>query len=60
MLSACKTTITFFDDDLVLGSKQHNRPLFVTGYIREQKVKRILVDGGSTVNIMHKSTMNDL
>jgi len=34
--------------------------LFVTGYIREQKVKRILVDGGSAVNIMPKSTMQDL
>jgi len=58
--AGCNTTITFFNDDLLLGSKPHNRPLFVTGYIRKQKVKRILVDGGSAVNIMPKSTMNDL
>jgi len=32
----------------------------VTGYIKEQKVRRILVDGGSAINIMPKSTMNDL
>jgi len=32
----------------------------VIGYIREQKVRRILVDRGSFVNIMPKSTMNDL
>ena len=57
---ACNTTITFSDDDLLLCSKPHNNPLFVTGYIREQKVKRILVDGGSVVNIMPKSIMNDL
>ena len=56
----CNTTITFSDDDLLLGSKPHNHPLFVTGYIREQRVKRILVDGGSAINIMPKSTMNDL
>ena len=56
---ACNITITFIDDDLV-GSKPHNHPLFVTGYIREQKVKRILVDRGSAVNIMPKSTMNYL
>jgi len=31
----CNMTITFSDDDLLLGSKPHNRPLFVTGYIRE-------------------------
>jgi len=58
--AACNTTNTFSDDDLLLGSKPHNRPLFVTGYIREQKVKRILVDGGSAVNIIPKSTMHDL
>ena len=52
--------MSFIDDDLLLGSKPHNRPLFVTGYVRGQKVKRILVHGGSAVNIMPKSTMNDL
>jgi len=25
------TTITFTDDDLLLGSKPHNYPLFITG-----------------------------
>jgi len=54
------TAITFTDDDLLLGSKPHNRPLFMTGYIREQKVKRILVDEGSAINIMPKSAMNEL
>jgi len=54
------TAVSFTDEDLLLGSKPHNRPLFVTGYIRGQKVKRILVDGGSAINIMPKSTMNDL
>ena len=37
--TACNTAITFSDDDLLLDSKPHNHPLFVTGYIREQKVK---------------------
>ena len=32
----------------------------MTGYIREQKVKHILVDGGLAVNIMPKSTTNEL
>ena len=58
--AACNMTITFSDDELLLGSKPYNRPLFVTGYIKEQKVKRILVDGGSAINIMPKSTMHDL
>jgi len=58
--AAYNTTITFSDGDLLQGSKLHNCPLFVTGYISEQRVKRILIDGGSAVNIMPKSTMNDL
>jgi len=57
--AACNIAITFMDDDLLLGSKLHNHPIFLTDYIREQKV-RILVDGGSIVNIMPKSTTNDL
>ena len=29
------SSIIFTDDDRLLGSKIHNRPLFVTGYIQE-------------------------
>ncbi|CAA0821924.1 Unknown protein, partial [Striga hermonthica] len=29
--------VTFTDEDLMLGSKPHNSPLFVTGYTREKK-----------------------
>ncbi|XP_074308174.1 uncharacterized protein LOC141643048 [Silene latifolia] len=52
--------LAFSDEDLLLGSKLHNRPLFVSGYIREKKVGCILVDGGSAVNIMPKATMEEL
>jgi len=31
------TAVSFTDDDLLLGSKPHNRPLFVIGYIRGPK-----------------------
>ena len=58
--ASCNTAVTFTDGDLLLGSKPHNRPLFVASYIKEQKVDRILVDGGLAVNIMPKSTMHDL
>ena len=46
--TACNTaiTFTFTDDDLLLCSKPHNQPLFVTAYIREKKVKCVLLDGG--------------
>ncbi|KAL0447773.1 UNVERIFIED_CONTAM: hypothetical protein Slati_1905200 [Sesamum latifolium] len=44
------SAMTFTDEDLLLGSKPHNRPLFVTCYAREQKVNRILIDGGSAAS----------
>ncbi|CAL8168343.1 unnamed protein product [Prunus armeniaca] len=53
-------SITFTDEDLLLGSKPHNRPFFMSGYVREQKLSRMLVDGGSAVNVMPKSTMMKL
>ncbi|KAK4394192.1 hypothetical protein Sango_1890000 [Sesamum angolense] len=51
----CMSRITLTDEDLFLGSKPHNRPLFVTGYVYEQKcfkycyngiVKKVLGDRG--------------
>ncbi|KAL0313480.1 UNVERIFIED_CONTAM: hypothetical protein Sradi_5747300 [Sesamum radiatum] len=33
----CMSTITFTDEDLLLGSKPHNRPLFVAGYDVDKK-----------------------
>ncbi|KAL0456250.1 UNVERIFIED_CONTAM: hypothetical protein Slati_0964200 [Sesamum latifolium] len=56
----CMSIITFIDKDLLLGSKPHNRPLFVAGYVREQKVNRILIDGGSAVNILPLRILKEL
>ncbi|KAL0405353.1 UNVERIFIED_CONTAM: hypothetical protein Slati_3849200 [Sesamum latifolium] len=56
----CMTSITFIDEDLLLGSRPHNRPLFMAGYAREQKVNRILIDGGSVVNILPLRTLKEL
>ncbi|KAL0283538.1 UNVERIFIED_CONTAM: hypothetical protein Sangu_2883000 [Sesamum angustifolium] len=54
------SSMTFTDEDLLLGSKPHNRPLFVTCYARDQKVNYILINGGSTVNILPLRTMKEL
>ncbi|KAL0290627.1 UNVERIFIED_CONTAM: hypothetical protein Sangu_2566300 [Sesamum angustifolium] len=56
----CMSTITLTNEDLLLGSKPHNRPLFITGYVREQKVNRILIDGGSAVNILPLRILKEL
>ncbi|XP_074315122.1 uncharacterized protein LOC141651303 [Silene latifolia] len=57
---SCNAALTFSNEDLLLGSKPHNRPLYVSGYIRGQKVNIILIDGGSGVNLMPKATMKEL
>jgi len=57
---SCNMAVSFTGDDVLLRSKPHNCPLFVIGYIQGQKVKCILADGCSAINIMFKSTMNDL
>lgn len=45
-------SITFADDDLLLGMTEHNRPLYVMGIIDNAKINRILIDPGSSINIM--------
>ncbi|KAM2645653.1 hypothetical protein EV1_019177 [Malus domestica] len=57
---AAQDAIHFTNEDLLLGSKPHNHPLFVSGYVREHKVNRMLMDGGSAINIMPKSTMTTI
>ncbi|KAM1845078.1 hypothetical protein ACFX13_019412 [Malus domestica] len=57
---AAHDTINFTNEDLLLGSKPHNRPLFVSGYVKEHKVNRMLVDGGSAINIMPRSTITTI
>ncbi|KAL0310136.1 UNVERIFIED_CONTAM: hypothetical protein Sangu_2457000 [Sesamum angustifolium] len=54
------STITFTDEDLLLGSKRHNHPLFIAGYVREQKVNRIWIDRGSAVNILPLRILKEL
>ena len=56
----CCDKMTFVDEDLLLGSKPHNQPLFVSGYTRGERVSRILIDDGSAINIMPKGTMRRL
>ncbi|XP_051142237.1 uncharacterized protein LOC127259136 [Andrographis paniculata] len=52
--------ITFTDEDLMLGSKPHNRLLLVVGYIHEQRISRIFLDGGAAVNVLPLYTLQQL
>ena len=49
--------VFFTDKDLLLGITEHNRPLYVIGFSQGISVKRILVDPGSSVNIITLQTL---
>ncbi|GAA0174419.1 hypothetical protein LIER_27812 [Lithospermum erythrorhizon] len=44
--------ITFTDGDLPQEDGTHNKPLYVSGYVNEIRINRMLVDRGSAVNIL--------
>uniref|UniRef100_J3MCF0 RNA-directed DNA polymerase n=1 Tax=Oryza brachyantha TaxID=4533 RepID=J3MCF0_ORYBR len=49
--------VTFTDEDLLLGSKKHNRPLLMYGQIDDLSINRIMVDGGSAINLLPLRTL---
>lgn len=53
-------TITFEDIDRYSNDPIHNRPLFIIGYIDNQPMSRIMIDGGSTINILPAKTLDYL
>ena len=50
--SECFALITFMDDYLQPGLIKHNRPLFISGYLNGLEITRIMIDGGSAVNLL--------
>ncbi|XP_020410272.1 uncharacterized protein LOC109946528 [Prunus persica] len=56
--ASCLAAITFGEDDLLLGSRFHNRPLYVTGEVGGTTINRILLDCGSAVNIIPLKTLH--
>lgn len=53
----CDQTITFTDENLLLGNTEHNRPLFVSGDLAGERINRIMLDLGSAVNILPLKTL---
>lgn len=48
----CLALITFTDDYLQPGLIKHKRPLFISGYLNGLEITRIMIDGGSAVNLL--------
>jgi len=56
----CLTVVTFDDSDFQAETADHNRPLFITGKIGGEEVYRVMVDGGSAINLMPKRMLAQL
>jgi len=56
----CTIKISFNDENLLLGSKLHNRPILIKWYIIENMFNCILMDDSSTINILPLKIMKEL
>ena len=53
-------SITFNDEDLLLGNKKHNRPLLMFGEIDDLPINRIMIDGGLAINLLPLRTLKKI
>ncbi len=53
-------SMTFTEEDLLLGNKKHNRPLLMYGEIDDLPTNRIMVDGGSAINLLPLRTLKKI
>ncbi|TYH76823.1 hypothetical protein ES332_D04G113400v1 [Gossypium tomentosum] len=56
----CLALITFTEDYLQPGLIKYNRPLFISGYLNGLGITRIMIDGGSAVNLLHLRMLKHL
>ena len=49
--------ITFSNEDMEVGYLDHRRPLYLAASINQIPIKRVLVDTGSSVNLIPLSTL---
>ncbi|NAV33005.1 hypothetical protein EE071_28370, partial [Klebsiella pneumoniae] len=52
--------VTFSNEDMLLGTSDHNRPLYITVNVGNMRLSRVLVDPGASVNIMNIKTLAHL
>ena len=56
--ATCNSCITFGEEEILIGKEVHNRPLYVTGLVGNTTMNRILLDPGSTVNVLPLKTLH--
>ncbi|MQL99182.1 hypothetical protein Taro_031907 [Colocasia esculenta] len=53
---ALAANVTFTDEDMLLSSLCHNRPLYMKGQANGNKLNQILIDPGASINLMPYKT----
>ncbi|KAH7836484.1 hypothetical protein Vadar_001965 [Vaccinium darrowii] len=56
-IAVCMSTVAFGDEDMYAETPDHNRPLFITGFVLNTEISRVMVDGGSAVNLLPKRAL---
>ena len=51
-MKAEEPDLAFYREDFFLGDLHHNRPLYLSGYIGEVKLRQVQVDPGSAINVI--------
>ncbi|RDY06358.1 hypothetical protein CR513_09659, partial [Mucuna pruriens] len=52
--------LTFFDDEIPVEGKSHNQPLHISIRCGGYMIARILIDNGSSLNVLPKATLDKL
>lgn len=53
-------TLVFYENNRRDVPTQHNRPLYVTTNVRDVELKRVLLDAGSSLNIISLDVLEDI
>lgn len=59
-IAACKTQIIFYDKDNVKGLGFHNCSFYISGTANDMKVSLVLLDGGSTINLIYARLLHPM
>ncbi|MQL99771.1 hypothetical protein Taro_032495 [Colocasia esculenta] len=51
---------TFTEEDMLLSSPYHNRPLYMKGKVNDNELNQILIDPGASINLMPYKTFESL
>ncbi|MQM07124.1 hypothetical protein Taro_039959 [Colocasia esculenta] len=57
---ALAANVTFTEEDMLLSSPYHNRPLYMKGQVNSNELNRILIDPGASINLMPYKTFESL